>query len=78
MTGKDLRSELAIKRDEWLASDEGKMCADIHSLRRNRHYANSAIYLRNRIETAFLAGAKANEEVRQEVCDKIAAKHLDS
>ncbi|MFA5767279.1 MAG: hypothetical protein WC919_05125 [Candidatus Paceibacterota bacterium] len=45
----ELRSDLAKARDTWLASDEGRRCC-----------AGSAdgVFLRNRIESAFLAGAR--------------------
>lgn len=63
----DLRSELAIKRDEWFESDEGKRCcADGLSGRED-----AKKYLKNRLEAAFLAGAKANEAVKKELEDKV-------
>jgi len=68
---KDHRSELAIKRDEWFASDEGKKCADIISLLPTRHYKNNEIYLKNRLEAAFLAGANATNEIAEELAAKI-------
>jgi len=64
------KSELAIKRDEWFDSDEGKGCMDAKSLElRSEKYR---YFIKNRLERAFLAGAQANEEVRQEICDKLA------
>lgn len=75
MPNEDLRSELAIKRDEWLESEEGKSCLDASGLLLTSKYEQ---YFRNRIEAAFLAGAKANTEVQQEICDKMANMFLDS
>ena len=62
---KDLRSELAIKRDEWLASEEGRECLDYSTL-------TGAIYLEHRINRAFMAGVRAESKSSQEICDKIA------
>jgi len=67
MTNKDMRSELAIKRDEWLESKEGKSCCCFETL---MGIAGGEGYLKNRIEAAFLAGAKANEAVKEEICKK--------
>lgn len=53
----DLRSELAIMRDEFFESDEGKKCLDIKTI------GNDPKYLKNRIECAFVAGALS--EARQ-------------
>ena len=63
-----MKSELAIKRDDWFASVEGKRCSDIKTLSRP---GGTDKYLRNRLEQAFLAGALANEEVAQDLCDNI-------
>jgi uncharacterized protein YecA (UPF0149 family) len=54
---KDVRSDLAKARDTWLASDEGQRCC-----------AGSAtgLFLQNRIECAFLAGAKIAEAQLEE------------
>lgn len=65
---KDMRSELAIKRDEWFESDEGKDCLDASALIMTSKYQQ---YLKNRLECAFLAGAKANHEVGHEIADKL-------
>lgn len=62
-----MKSELAIKRDEWLASVEGSHCLDGGILVREE----GRKILRNRIEAAFLAGAIANEEVKREFCEKV-------
>ena len=48
---KDLRSPLAKARDEWFESEEGRRCCD---------GVTSGKYLRNRLESAFLAGAQAH------------------
>lgn len=65
----DMRSELAIKRDEWFKSDEGIGCLEVKKLA--LHHAHQK-YLKNRLERAFLAGAIANEEIVQEFCQKVA------
>ena len=62
-----MKSELAIKRDEWFASDQGRQCC-ADGL--NGH-GRAKEYLKNRLEAAFLAGAKAQSEVDQEFCDKV-------
>lgn len=49
----ETRSDLARARDIWLASDEGNRCCE---------GAVEGIYLRNRIECAFLAGARIAED----------------
>ena len=57
---KDLRSPLAKARDKWLESERGKECINpvgIGVLECNR------MYLRNRIESAFIAGWNAKEEL---------------
>jgi hypothetical protein len=48
----DLRSPLARERDEWFASKEGIGCTDGSA---------SGLFLRHRLELAFLAGARAQE-----------------
>jgi len=57
-----MKSELAIKRDEWFKSTEGKSCSDMSTL------THDPIYLHNRLERAFLAGAMANEAVKGDLC----------
>jgi hypothetical protein len=59
---KDVRSDTAKARDTWLASDEGQRCC-----------AGSAegLFLRNRIECAFLAGAKVTEAQLEEKLKKV-------
>ena len=52
--------ELAKKRDESLKSDQARMCLQAQSLGVPER---KSIYLRNRLITAFLAGAKAQEEI---------------
>lgn len=44
---KDHRSPLARARDEWLKSPEGRACTEGSA---------TGEYLRNRLETAFVAG----------------------
>ena len=56
------KSELAIARDEWFVSKEGRKCSEFP--------VTSYGYLRNRLEAAFWAGSKANLKVKQEICDK--------
>ena len=62
-----MKSELAIKRDEWFGSEEGRKCCDAATL----GHIQPERFLRNRLERAFLAGAKADAEVQQEFCDRI-------
>lgn len=74
----DNRSELAIERDHWFASEEGKKCMGTTGL--GLHPKNLK-YLRNRLERAFLAGAAANEKTKQIICDKLlgaAGKEADN
>ena len=63
------KSELAIKRDEWFESDEGKKCSDASIL--SSDGVENRKFLKNRLEYAFLARAKANEEVATEICKKL-------
>jgi hypothetical protein len=65
---KDIRSDLAKARDIWLASDEGQRCC-----------AGSAegVFLRNRIEGAFLAGAKIAETLLAEKLKPVRATALE-
>ena len=55
----DMRSPLAIARDKWFESDSGKSCGDTERFCEDR----MAPYLRNRLATAFLAGAEAQEKI---------------
>ena len=48
-----MKSELAKARDKWLNSDEGKGCCE---------GTTAGQYLQNRLELAFLAGAKFSDE----------------
>lgn len=63
-----MKSELAIKRDEWLYGEEGSKCCDSATLPPGE---KGRRYQRNRLERAFLAGAIANEEVKKEFGDKV-------
>lgn len=47
---KDLRSPLAVSRDEWMQSIKGTRCAEGTA---------GGQYLRNRLEMAFIAGWNA-------------------
>jgi len=49
---KDTKSDLAKARDTWLASDEGQRACTGTA---------EGVFLRNRIECAFLAGARIAE-----------------
>ena len=60
------KSELAIKRDEWFESSAGLSCLGRSILR----YDCRQEFLKERLEEAFLAGAKANEEVHAEFAAK--------
>ncbi|MCK9558183.1 MAG: hypothetical protein M0R50_09115 [Candidatus Cloacimonetes bacterium] len=59
---KDLRSSLAKTRDIWLESDEGRRCCE---------GTPTGVFLRNRIETAFLAGATTTEAEANEKLTKV-------
>lgn len=63
-----MKSELAIKRDEWFASEEGERCLDVKNL---ALHASHQKYLKHRLEAAFLAGAEANEQVHQDLADQV-------
>lgn len=54
----DLRNDLAKARDAWFESDEGIRAADSESLRLGSHVE---LFLRNRLERAFVAGWNAKE-----------------
>lgn len=56
----DLRSPLAKKRDEWMLSEEGRRC---------RTGEASGHFLDNRLQLAFIAGAKAAEELAKGVTE---------
>lgn len=49
----DMKSLLAKARDEWLLSEEGKRCCEDTA---------TGKWLHNRLELAFLAGAKYSDE----------------
>jgi hypothetical protein len=53
----DLRNDLAKARDAWFESAEGKRAVDSTTLPN----ANAYTYLRNRLESAFIAGWNAKE-----------------
>ena len=55
-----MRSALAKARDEWMASEEGMACAKPHD-RLNKESGRQ--YLENRLKAAFLAGAKAAQDI---------------
>jgi hypothetical protein len=55
-----MKTELAIKFDAWLETQKDCGMADLSS--------------DEIAEAAFLAGAQANEEVREEICIKLAAE----
>jgi len=58
-----VKSPLAIKRDNWFKSNEGRKCLNKSSLLCDK----DSKYLKNRLELAFLAGATANTEVLEEL-----------
>lgn len=49
--GADLRNDLAKARDEWMLSVEGRNCSEPLPI--------NTFYLRNRLESAFVAGWNA-------------------
>jgi hypothetical protein len=56
------RHPLAIARDEFLESDEGKRICQLSTLL-GPNVEESQRYFRNRIEAAFIAGWNAREEL---------------
>ena len=56
------KSQLAIARDDWFDSTQGKIALDTAILRS----AADIRFLRNRLELAFLAGAKAQKQIDKE------------
>ncbi len=60
----DLRSQIAIARDEWLDSQEGMKAGDPTTLPRAAT-ASGAYYLRNRLSLAFVAGMQAALRLQQ-------------
>ncbi len=54
---------IAELRDQWFKSLEGIRCADPGSL--SGDINSRRIYLKNRLECAFLAGVKAAESIQQ-------------
>lgn len=66
-----MKSELAILRDEWFESEEGKRCSAITALRAGTPF-EAEKYLRNRLEAAFMAGAEANTKAQEIICAKLA------
>ena len=68
MIKKDCRSPLAVARDKYFGSRGGGYGADnIQSLGNE----NPSYYLRNRLDAAFLAGARAQEVISDEDHDWI-------
>ena len=62
-----IKSELAIKRDEWFKSPQGRQATNTDIL----HFDKYSELLNNRLEAAFLAGAIAQCEVDQDFCNKV-------
>lgn len=57
-----MKSDLAVKRDEWFDSEEGRVCAETDILA--IHPAHGK-HLKARLERAFLAGARASDEIEE-------------
>lgn len=57
MVAKLKRHPLSIAWEEWIESEEGIKCTSGSA---------SAIYLGNRLQSAFMAGAKAGEQAERE------------
>jgi len=55
----DQRNDLAKARDEWFSSKEGQEAQDASIL----YSPHQSRWLRNRLEGAFIAGAKAQEKI---------------
>lgn len=62
---RDLRSPLAKMRDDWFDSEEGLRLCDGSKIGVSQ---KNEQYLRNRLEIAFLAGAKAAKENERRSC----------
>lgn len=63
-----LKSELAIKFDEWLKTEDGLHASETHDLLITSKYEQ---LMDKKLQAAFLAGAIANEEVGAEIEDKL-------
>lgn len=77
MSETELRSELGIKFDEWLETQDGKDCVDSFDVDQ-MHFGVGGKKVNERVmtallEKAFLAGARANEQVYDELADKLTA-----
>ena len=57
-----LKSELAIERDKWMETHEGKACLD---------ETERFLTMRQKIECAFMAGAIAEAAAQDEICRKL-------
>ena len=66
---RDYRSALAKSRDEWMESEAGRKACIPHSCLAD---PKKSQFLRNRIESAFIAGAKAATDmlIRQAASDE--------
>jgi hypothetical protein len=60
----NMKSELAIKLDEWLATDEGQRCKYPQAY--TQSFSHDEI-----LEKVFLAGAGATNEVAEELASKV-------
>lgn len=58
MSAEIKRHPLAIAWDEWIATKEGQECRQANTLAHNTNQ-----YLENRLNRAFMAGAKVGEPV---------------
>lgn len=66
----DHRSPLARARDDWFESEEGKKALGVTILLNPEQQE----FLKNRLETAFLAGAEVGRRLTEyKLADKIAA-----
>lgn len=70
----DLRSQLAKARDDWFEGEQGQRCMRPDIL----WSVGQTQFLKNRLETAFLAGASWAEKKRKESDDIIRNRATES
>ena len=56
------RHPLAVAKDKWFESEEGRRCNNFWTLKPEQ---DPEFYLKNRLELAFMAGAAAQEKIDQ-------------
>jgi len=69
MSDKTTKSHLALALDRWMQSDVGRQARDISTLR-----PTDSNFLKNRLEGAFLAGARSQERISNALTDDFMAE----